>query len=81
MKPTIQSKPHAMLTPKPIVRGVEFRNVSFSYPGNPRRVLDQINFQLHTNERLALIGENGQGKTTIVKLITRLYDRPKVKSF
>jgi ATP-binding cassette subfamily B protein len=74
MKPTIQSKPNALPAPRPIVRGVEFRNVSFCYPGNSRRVLDQINFQLHTNERLALIGENGQGKTTIVKLITRLYD-------
>jgi ATP-binding cassette, subfamily B, bacterial len=74
MKPTIRSKPNALPAPRPIVRGVEFRNVSFSYPGNTRRVLDQINFQLHTNERLALIGENGQGKTTIVKLITRLYD-------
>jgi ATP-binding cassette subfamily B protein len=74
MKPTIHSKPNALPTPRPIVRGVEFRNVSFCYPGNPRRVLDRINFQLHTNERLALIGENGQGKTTIVKLITRLYD-------
>ncbi len=74
MKPTIQSKPNALPAPKPIVRGVEFKNVSFCYPGNPRRVLDRINFQLHTSERLALIGENGQGKTTIVKLITRLYD-------
>ncbi len=74
MKPTIQSKPNALPAPRPIVRGVEFRNVSFSYPGNSRRVLDRINFQLHTGERLALIGENGQGKTTIVKLITRLYD-------
>jgi ATP-binding cassette, subfamily B, bacterial len=74
MKPTIRSKPNALPAPRPIVRGVEFRNVSFSYPGDTRRVLDQINFQLHTNERLALIGENGQGKTTIVKLITRLYD-------
>jgi ATP-binding cassette, subfamily B, bacterial len=74
MKPTIQSKPNALPAPRPIVRGVEFRNVSFSYPGNSRRVLDRINFQLHTNERLALIGENGQGKTTIVKLVTRLYD-------
>jgi ATP-binding cassette subfamily B protein len=74
MKPTIQSKPNALRAPRPIRRGVEFRNVSFSYPGNSRRVLDCINFQLHTNERLALIGENGQGKTTIVKLITRLYD-------
>jgi ATP-binding cassette subfamily B protein len=74
MQPTIQSKPNALPAPKPITRGVEFRNVSFSYPGNPRMVLDQINFTLHPGERLALIGENGQGKTTIVKLITRLYD-------
>jgi ATP-binding cassette subfamily B protein len=74
MKPTIQSKPNALPAPRPIVQGVEFRDVSFSYPGNSRRVLDRINFKLHTNERLALIGENGQGKTTIVKLITRLYD-------
>jgi ATP-binding cassette subfamily B protein len=74
MKPTIRSKPNALAAPRPISRGFEFRNVSFSYPGNSRRVLDAINFELHTGERLALIGENGQGKTTIVKLITRLYD-------
>jgi ATP-binding cassette subfamily B protein len=74
MRPTIRSKPNALPAPRPITRGVEFRDVSFSYPGNPRRVLDSINFKLHTGERLALIGENGQGKTTIVKLITRLYD-------
>jgi ATP-binding cassette subfamily B protein len=74
MKPTIRSKPNALPAPRPIMHGVEFRNVSFSYPGNSRHVLDHINFKLHTGERLALIGENGQGKTTIVKLITRLYD-------
>ncbi len=74
MKPTIRSKPNALPAPRPIVQGIEFRNVSFSYPGNSRRVLDQINFQLRPKERLALIGENGEGKTTIVKLMTRLYD-------
>jgi ATP-binding cassette subfamily B protein len=74
MRPTIRTKPDALPAPRPILHGIEFRNVSFSYPGNSRRVLDRINFHLHTNERLALIGENGQGKTTIVKLITRLYD-------
>jgi ATP-binding cassette, subfamily B, bacterial len=74
MKPTIRSKPNALPAPRPIMRGVEFRNVSFSYPGNSRHILDHINFKLHTGERLALIGENGQGKTTIVKLMTRLYD-------
>jgi ATP-binding cassette subfamily B protein len=74
MQPTIRSKPNALPAPRPIVRGVEFRNVSFQYPGNTRRVLDHISFQLHPAERLALIGENGEGKTTIVKLMTRLYD-------
>lgn len=74
MKPSIQSKPNALPAPKPIRRGFEFINVSFSYPGSPRKILNGLNFHLHPGERVALIGENGQGKTTIVKLITRLYD-------
>jgi ATP-binding cassette subfamily B protein len=74
MQPTIRSKPNALPAPRPILHGIEFRNVSFRYPGNPRLVLDRINFQLRKQERMALVGENGQGKTTIVKLITRLYD-------
>ncbi len=74
MQPTIRSKANALPAPRPIKQGVEFRNVCFSYPGNSRLILDHINFTLHPTERLALIGENGQGKTTIVKLITRLYD-------
>ena len=74
MEPTVQSKPSAILIPRPITRGFEFRNVSFAYPGASRRVLKNFNFHLHPGERVALIGENGQGKTTIVKLITRLYD-------
>ncbi len=43
-------------------------------PGSSRLVLDRLNFRLRPGERVALIGENGEGKTTIVKLITRLYD-------
>ena len=74
MQPTIQSKPDALPAPRPIVRGFEFRNVSFRYPGSSRLVLNGLNFHLHPGERVALIGENGEGKTTIVKLITRLYD-------
>jgi len=74
MRPTIQSKPDALPAPRPIVRGFEFRNVSFRYPGNSRLVLNGLNFHLHPGERVALIGETGEGKTTIVKLITRLYD-------
>lgn len=74
MKPRVESKVGGLPTPKPIVRGFEFRNVSFVYPGTTRRILSDFNFTLTPGERVALIGENGQGKTTIVKLITRLYD-------
>ena len=74
MRPTIFSKPNALPAPRPIMRGFEFRNVSFRYPGSSRLVLGGLNFQLRPGERVALVGENGQGKTTIVKLMTRLYD-------
>jgi ATP-binding cassette subfamily B protein len=74
MEPVVKSKVDGARTPRPIVRGFEFQNVSFCYPGTSRRVLDRFNFTLAPGQRVALIGENGQGKTTIVKLITRLYD-------
>src|SRR6516225_3464269 len=74
MKPKLRSKPDAIPAPRPIRQGFEFRNVSFIYPGTERYVLRNFNFVLEPGERIALIGENGQGKTTVVKLITRLYD-------
>jgi ATP-binding cassette subfamily B protein len=74
MKPEVTSKPNALPAPRPIVRGFEFRKVSFHYPGVDRLILDNLNFHLEPGERIALIGQNGQGKTTIVKLLTRLYD-------
>jgi ATP-binding cassette subfamily B protein len=74
MKPTVVSNPNGALIPRPIRRGFEFINVSFTYPGTQRRILSDFNFTLSPGERIALIGENGQGKTTVVKLITRLYD-------
>ena len=74
MKPRVESKIGGIHVPRPVVRGFEFRNVSFVYPGTDRCILRDFNFTLHPGERVALIGENGQGKTTMVKLITRLYD-------
>jgi ATP-binding cassette subfamily B protein len=74
MQPTVKSKPNALHAPRPIRQGFEFRNVSFTYPGTDRTVLHNFNFTLAPGQRVALIGENGQGKTTVVKLITRLYD-------
>jgi ATP-binding cassette subfamily B protein len=74
VRPTVFSKPNALKTPKPIAIGIEFRDVSFSYPGGGRPILRNLNLFLKPDERIALIGENGEGKTTIVKLLTRLYD-------
>src|SRR5580658_3371060 len=72
--PKIRSKPDALPAPRPIRSGFVFEDVSFSYPGSQRRILDCLDFRLEPGERVALIGENGQGKTTLVKLLTRLYD-------
>jgi len=74
IKPRIRSKMGGLPCPRPIRRGIEFRDVSFVYPGTQRPVLWNLNLRFDQGERLALIGENGQGKTTIVKLLTRLYD-------
>jgi len=74
MKPTVESKVDGAKVPDVIHQGFEFRNVSFTYPGTDRTVLRNFSLKLKPGERIALIGENGQGKTTVVKLITRLYD-------
>jgi ATP-binding cassette subfamily B protein len=74
MKPKVDANPNGKHVPEPISRGFEFRNVSFAYPGTTRTILKNFNMKLRPGERIALIGENGQGKTTVVKLITRLYD-------
>lgn len=74
LQPTIRSKSNGLPCPRPMRWGIEFRNVSFAYPGTQRLVLRNLNLTLHQGERIALIGENGEGKTTIVKLLTRLYD-------
>jgi len=74
MKATVDANPNGKHIPAPITQGFEFRNVSFAYPGTSRAVLKNFNMKLRPGERIALIGENGQGKTTVVKLITRLYD-------
>lgn len=53
---------------------VEFRNVSFTYPGGSGKVLTDINFTAHRGETVAFIGSTGSGKTTLVNLIPRFYD-------
>lgn len=53
---------------------IEFKDVSFSYPNNERKILKNINLKITSGERITIIGENGAGKTTLVKLLMRLYD-------
>lgn len=53
---------------------IEFRDVSFRYAGADRYALRNINLQLKVGERLAVVGMNGSGKTTFIKLLCRLYD-------
>lgn len=53
---------------------VEFRDVSFHYPGTDRWALRHVNLKFKVGERLAVVGENGSGKTTFIKLLCRLYD-------
>ena len=53
---------------------IEFRHVSFIYPGGTRKVLDDVNLLIRPGETLVLVGLNGAGKTTLLKLLTRLYD-------
>jgi len=74
MKPTIASMPNARRVPSPIREGFIFENVSFQYPGSDRWAIKDVNLSLHPGERVALVGENGAGKTTITKLLARLYE-------
>lgn len=53
---------------------LEFRNVSFHYPNSDRLVLKKVSFRLKMGQKLAIIGANGAGKTTFIKLLCRLYD-------
>ncbi len=53
---------------------LEFKNVSFRYPGTERYVIKDLNVTIKAGDTVALVGVNGAGKTTLVKLITRLYD-------
>lgn len=74
LEPKLKSKPDAIPAPRPIHQGFEFDDVTFTYPGTTRPVLDSLDLRIEPGQRVALVGENGQGKTTLVKLITRLYD-------
>ncbi len=74
MRPSISSKPGAAKVPDPLRTGFVFEDIGFQYPGSDRWAVRHLNLSIAPGERIALVGENGAGKTTITKLLARLYD-------
>ena len=74
IRPEIVPPPNPRPFPVPIREGFAFENVGFRYPGAERWAVRGLTFELRAGEILALVGENGAGKTTVVKLLARLYD-------
>lgn len=74
IEPTILSPVDPKPFPQPIRQGIVFEDVGFRYPDADGWAIRHLSFTLQAGETLALVGENGAGKTTIVKLLTRLYD-------
>ncbi len=74
IRPEIIASPDARRVPSPIQSGFVFDKVGFRYPGAERWAVRNLSFTLNAGESVALVGENGAGKTTVVKLLARLYD-------
>lgn len=73
-KPTIESSKNAISVSTEAPPQIEFRNVSFAYPNSEKLILRDINLIIKAGERLAIVGLNGAGKSTIIKLLMRFYD-------
>jgi ATP-binding cassette, subfamily B, bacterial len=73
-RPSISSPPGAPAVPQPIRQGFVFDDVGFRYPGREVWAVRHVNFRVQPGEHLAFVGENGVGKTTLIRLLARLYD-------
>ena len=70
--PTVTDKPDAIALDS--IDSIEFVNVSFSYPGKRRKILDDVSFRIDSGNSMALVGPSGAGKTTVTKLLLRFYE-------
>jgi ATP-binding cassette, subfamily B, bacterial len=73
LKPAITTPENAVPVPSPIQKEVRIEGLTFTYPGSEKPILSNINLTLHKGEVIALVGENGAGKSTFIKLLSRLY--------
>lgn len=74
LEPQMARAAHPVAVPQHLRQGLEFRGVSFRYPGRTDWALHDVDLTIAPGEKLALVGPNGAGKTTLIKLLTRLYD-------
>lgn len=74
LKPQMPVATNPIALPAKLERGIEFRHVSFKYPDREEYALCDVSVTIKPGEKIALVGANGAGKTTFVKLLTRLYD-------
>ncbi len=73
-EPAIRAPEDPAPVARPFTNGIEFRNVTYRYPNSDKIAIRDLSFRIEPGETVALVGRNGAGKTTIVKLLARLYD-------
>lgn len=74
LAPGLPRPKHPVVLPRDKTPRIEFVDVSFTYPGTSAKILDRVSFVIEPGSSLALVGKNGAGKTSIVKLLCRFYD-------
>jgi ATP-binding cassette, subfamily B, bacterial len=73
-RPAVAAPPRLVALPARLRGGIEFDDVVFSYPGSSRPALDHLSLRIGEGEMVALVGDNGAGKTSLIKLLLHFYD-------